>query len=334
MNKHEKKNKGYLNKTALIWKMAIASGVSWELAKWAGSIHPYLAPISVILCLQSTIDRAIRYSIHRMAGTIIGVILIVLAADFFKMNGWSLGLLILVGCFIVNMMKLDETVIHQTALTILLVFVFEHNTHHYALDRIRDTLIGAVVAVLIHMFFRPPNFTVKAMKSFDSLSHQLSVGYELCGHWIEAGCRLSDGTHLKKQMASLLESLHQTEKDFELASSSLKFNPLQKKNGVDVKEFRSRINYQQQGYTYLMATIDNFLEWSSSGLLRALDQRIWALQIHELSLYFETLKSTHPFVHYPSFEVVYPLVKEKERYHIVQYHDTELLMNKILPRDQ
>lgn len=41
------------SKTVLIWKMGAASALSWEIAKLAGSNHTYLAPISVILCLQT-----------------------------------------------------------------------------------------------------------------------------------------------------------------------------------------------------------------------------------------------------------------------------------------
>ncbi|MDR7237659.1 uncharacterized membrane protein YgaE (UPF0421/DUF939 family) [Neobacillus drentensis] len=58
------KKKNFESKTALVWKMAIASAISWELAKLIGSDHPYLAPISVVLCLQTTIDQSIRYSFH------------------------------------------------------------------------------------------------------------------------------------------------------------------------------------------------------------------------------------------------------------------------------
>ena len=70
-----KKKKKTENKTSLVWKMAIASAVSWEVAKLVGSNHPYLAPLSAILCLQATIDQSIRFSFQRIVGTAIGVIL-------------------------------------------------------------------------------------------------------------------------------------------------------------------------------------------------------------------------------------------------------------------
>ena len=95
------------NKALLIWKMAVASTISWQIAKIAGSHHPYFAPISVILCMQSTINRSIRFSYHRMAGTIIGISVTVLAAPYINVTSWTIGILILIGCFIAKWLKSD-----------------------------------------------------------------------------------------------------------------------------------------------------------------------------------------------------------------------------------
>lgn len=139
------------NLSILIWKMSIGSTLSWEISKLLGSDHPYLAPLSVILSIQSTIDKTVSLSIKRVIGTIIGTSVTVLVASHMTMNGWSLGLLILLGCFIAKYLKFDKKVLHQVALTILFVFVFEHQSKHYAIDRIRDTLIGVLVAGIIQL---------------------------------------------------------------------------------------------------------------------------------------------------------------------------------------
>lgn len=129
--------------------MAIGSTLSWELAKLLGSDHPYLAPISVILCLQSTFHKTVQISIQRIIGTIIGIFFTVLIGSHMSVNGWSLGLLILIGCFITKWLHFKKVVLHQVALTILFVFVFEHQTKHYARDRMTDTVVGIIIASLI-----------------------------------------------------------------------------------------------------------------------------------------------------------------------------------------
>ena len=133
------------NLSILAWKLSIGSFLSWELSKLLGSDHPYLAPLSVILTIQSTVDKTVNLSIKRMMGTIIGILVTVLLSRYLTITGWSIGILILLGCYISIYLKLDKKVLHQVSITILFVFVLEHQTHNYASDRLRDTLIGVLV---------------------------------------------------------------------------------------------------------------------------------------------------------------------------------------------
>ncbi len=85
----------------------------------------------------------------------IGIIVTVLISSHIKVSGINLGLLILLGCFIAKWLKFDKIVIHQVAITILFVFVLEHQEKNYAIDRMRDTLVGVVAAVLVQMIWLP-----------------------------------------------------------------------------------------------------------------------------------------------------------------------------------
>jgi uncharacterized membrane protein YgaE (UPF0421/DUF939 family) len=139
----------------LIWNMAVGSALAWDLSKGFGSAHPYLAPLSVILCLQSTFSKTFWLSLKRVIGTIIGISVTVLIASHLSINGWKLGILILIGCYITKWLHFERIVLHQVALTILFVFAFEHKTSHYAIDRMRDTIVGVTVAVIIqYVWFR------------------------------------------------------------------------------------------------------------------------------------------------------------------------------------
>lgn len=141
------------NFSMLTWQMAIGSTLSWELSKLLGSDHPYLAPLSVILCLHTVIEKTFQISMQRVIGTVIGIFIIILIASNLSINGWSLGLLILLGGLITRLLKLNKTVLHQVSLTILFVFTFEHQSSQYALDRMRDTLVGVITAVLIQLIW-------------------------------------------------------------------------------------------------------------------------------------------------------------------------------------
>ncbi|MDP4084332.1 MAG: aromatic acid exporter family protein [Bacillota bacterium] len=154
------------NKTWLIWKMAIASALSWEAAKILGSHHPYLAPISVIFCMQSTINQSIRFSFHKITGTVIGILITTFAAPFLRVNGWTIGLLIFAGGIISKWLKREESALHHTALTVLLIFIFEQKPGSYPIDRFREILIGAIIAVLIHMMIKSAKFYETSSSTF------------------------------------------------------------------------------------------------------------------------------------------------------------------------
>jgi uncharacterized membrane protein YccC len=96
-------------------------------------------------------EKTVTLSVKRMIGTIIGIFVAVLIASYLSVNGWNLGLLVLLGGYIAKFLKFDKKVLHQVALTVLFVFVFEHQTKNYAIDRMRDTFIGVLLASFIQI---------------------------------------------------------------------------------------------------------------------------------------------------------------------------------------
>ena len=118
--------------------------------------------------------------------------------------------------------------IHQSALTVLLVFVMEQKSGDYFFDRFRDTLIGAIVAVILHMFFYPPNFTKQVSKSFNRFEYQLISSFLKVSGWIDSGLNDKDGHSLQVEVKELLQELVETTELLNAAFDSLKYNPLGK----------------------------------------------------------------------------------------------------------
>jgi uncharacterized membrane protein YgaE (UPF0421/DUF939 family) len=330
LKKNNQLKKQMENKTLLIWKMAVASCISWEVAKFAGSHHPYLAPISVILCLQSTINRSILFSYHRMVGTIIGISVTVIAAPHLKVNGWTLGILMLVGGFIAKWLKRDETALHQVALTILLVFVFEHKAGSYPMDRFRDTLIGAIVAVVIHMIAYPPNFTKQAEKNIQKFVEHLSTTYAKVSTWIKSGLPIGEGHQLQAEVKTLLEELHQMRNLLKDASDSVKYNPFGHNSKKQLKKYEKSVLDLSLGYTYLSSVVGNLNAWAKTGTITPMQIAIWADQIHSLGLFFETKGNPAVFIQPGDLLKVFISPElEKKQYPISLYHDTVQLINEI-----
>lgn len=201
------------NKSLVIWKMAIATALSWELAKFTGSHHPYLAPLTVILCMKPLLDQTILFAFYRFIGTVFGIILVIMVAKSLQLNGLTLGILILSGGFLAKWFKLDMNAIEQVALTILLVFVFEQKSEHYAFDRIKDMLIGAVVAIIVNVYIFPSTFVKRAATAFNEYSSELSTMFSEYSLWILGGCDPVKGNEYKEQLKKAVQELQQMKKD-------------------------------------------------------------------------------------------------------------------------
>jgi uncharacterized membrane protein YgaE (UPF0421/DUF939 family) len=318
------------NKMLLIWKLAIASGLSWEIAKLSGSDHPYLAPISVILCLQSTINRSVLFSYHRMVGTVIGISTVVLVEPYLKVNGWTLGLIILISCFIAKWLKWDETVIHQVALTVLLVFVMEHKSGQYPMDRFRDTLIGALVAVLLHMLLFPPNFTKQVSKNFEKFSEHLSNTYYRTANWVKTDANKNEGYHLQTEVKQVLEELHQMENLIKDANDSLKFNFFASKSRKFLQEYQQRLYYLTLGHTYLTTFIGTIQSWAEATTITPTHQLLWADQLSALTPFFKG--KIHPEELCPLGETLKVSLStdlEKQKFHVSLFHATTSMLSKM-----
>lgn len=137
-------------------KMALASGIAWELAKLAGSKHPFLAPVSVILCMQPSVQQSLQFSYFRVVGTVVGVILTAIAAIWLPLASWSMALLVVLACSLSLLAERHPTLIREVALSVVLVLELQQKSESYAIDRIRDTFIGVGVALALHLLVLPP----------------------------------------------------------------------------------------------------------------------------------------------------------------------------------
>lgn len=129
--------------------MGIASAAAWQVAKLMGSKHPFLAPVSVILCMQPTLAKSLQYSYYRILGTVLGVGVTVLAARWLPHQAWTIGLVIVIAGLISLIFGRKEVLIRETALSVALVLDLQKKSGIYPFDRVRDTFIGVVVALIV-----------------------------------------------------------------------------------------------------------------------------------------------------------------------------------------
>ncbi|KZE72404.1 hypothetical protein AV654_33705 [Paenibacillus elgii] len=273
----------FIKTKGFVWKIPLASALSWALAEWAGSKHPYLAPLTVILSIQLTVDKSIQFAWQRVLGTIGGVLFTVWIAPYVGLSGWSLGLLLLVGTMIAAWLKWDHALMVQVSLSILLVMYFQSKMPSYPLDRIRDTVIGAIVALLIHVMVFPPDSVNKARKKMIHFADHLSNHFITTAHWVEEGCPLSNTQILQTKLQTLFQELHQATTELDKAEQSLRYNPFGTKKRAALKQLTRQMEHLRSGYANLADMIRVCAKWSESGNFEKTNQRLWADHLNTLA---------------------------------------------------
>lgn len=328
----------------LITKIALASGLSWEVAKMLGSKHPYLAPLTVILSMQETIQHSAVYALYRIIGTIFGISVTVFIASRLEINGWTIGLLLLGGMLLPVILRVHKTIIHQIAITILLVFVFVHKTDYYVSDRIRDTIIGAVVAIIIQMMIFPPNYVKESCQTLNQFGFHLVQLFEETAYWVNTNCGSNKEQYLRECVTNLLQELHQVQKDFKLAEKSLKLNPFAKNKKQLLKQNEQFLSQLKTGYTYISNILNTFSDWSQTDFISTVDQQQWAIQLQMLGRYIEEQLNGNPKHQQKpkiskftldlldlssiSLQISIPSELEPYRYQLSLYNDTLKLIQK------
>jgi uncharacterized membrane protein YgaE (UPF0421/DUF939 family) len=262
-----------LEKINLILKIVIGSAISWKLAILFGSKYPYLGPISLILCIQATLIKSIRFGIARIVGTIIGVASVSLLASSLHANGWSIAMIMMVSLIIPLLFGVNATILHQIALSVVLVLEFEHKLHGYGLDRIRDSIIGVAVALLLHLFFNPPNYTKRAITEVEALPNKLADKLKSLATWLEAGAPQKN--YFNSDFNLLRKKMLEVEKLIQKAELSLKFNPVSKKS----KPLLHKGEFLLKTLNQVSADIDVLFkimdEWSKTGSLTKESMEAW-----------------------------------------------------------
>jgi uncharacterized membrane protein YgaE (UPF0421/DUF939 family) len=175
----------------LIAKTALAATVAWELAiRLLDSPLPALAALGAILTVQVTVKQTISFGVQQVVGVTVGVGAAILAVRMLGVHTWSVGLVILGALVVGTLLRLGPQV-NQVAISALLVLALGTQ---YGSARVVDTLLGAVVGVLVNTLLVPPTHVQGAADRIAGVAADLGllladIGARLRGDWEPAAAQ-------------------------------------------------------------------------------------------------------------------------------------------------
>jgi Aromatic acid exporter family member 1 len=155
-----------------IAKTALAATLSWELAVvLLHSTLPALAALGAILTVQATVKQTVTFGVQQVVGVTVGVAGAMALVSVVGAHWWSVALLILIALAVGNLLRLGRQV-NQVAISALLVLALGAG---YGSVRVVDTLLGAVVGVLVNALVAPPTHVQAAVAEIARVAEDLGL---------------------------------------------------------------------------------------------------------------------------------------------------------------
>ncbi|KAF3886708.1 MULTISPECIES: FUSC family protein [Nostocales] len=168
---------GILAKMAL--KMAIASVLSFAIAKWLHWEYPFYAVIAAIIVMSSTHGSTLLQGFQRLIGTAIGAVGGAIFAAMLGSNFWSLGISVFLTIFLSNYWKFTEAAKLAGYVSAIVILNYNASPWLYAWHRFLETLLGIAVALLVNDFIFPASAGVELRRCLSQILTQLEQFYAL-----------------------------------------------------------------------------------------------------------------------------------------------------------
>lgn len=138
-------------------KTAIAVSISIGIANMLGMENPLYAAIGAIISMQNTLNESFKAGRNRVLGTIIGALIGVVFAFINPESIILIGVGIIMVIYICNLLKWNNSIsIAAVVFCVVMTSLNGKNPFFYGVNRIFDTCIGIIVAVLVNYFIFPP----------------------------------------------------------------------------------------------------------------------------------------------------------------------------------
>ena len=154
-------------------KSAVATVAAWLIA---GALipgpPPVFAAIAALLVVQPSLNQSLTKAIERSVGVIAGVVIASIFGIVFGTGTWVILLATVVALLVAWALKMTAGTANQVAISALLVLALGTATPSYALDRVLETIIGAVIGILVNLALVPPVAVAPARDAVTALGDE------------------------------------------------------------------------------------------------------------------------------------------------------------------
>jgi len=136
--------------------------------------YSFYAAIAAIISMGNTVTNSFRTGKNRMLGTLVGAGIGFVCASILPGNPILCGVGIIVVIYLCNLLKWSKSAsIACIVFMVIMVNLDGKDPFFYSINRILDTFIGIIVAVLVNYFICPPNYIKDINKNCDLIVEKI-----------------------------------------------------------------------------------------------------------------------------------------------------------------
>jgi uncharacterized membrane protein YgaE (UPF0421/DUF939 family) len=157
-------------------KTAVAMILAWLIAgTFLPTQLPIFAAIAALLVVQPSVNQSIGRAIERSIGVIVGVAIAYAVGLLFGTTSWIVLLAVVVAIFLSWALKLTPGTANQVPITAMLVLAIGAASPGYAFVRIIETVIGAIIGIIVNIAIVPPVLIGPARNSVNALGNETAA---------------------------------------------------------------------------------------------------------------------------------------------------------------
>ncbi|GAA0700554.1 aromatic acid exporter family protein [Kitasatospora atroaurantiaca] len=205
-------------------RSTVAAVLAYVAALWlTNSPAPLLAPLTALLVVQVTLYATLTSGVRRVVSVVAGVLIALGFTVLAGLTWWSLGLLIVSSLVLGHLLRVDEFV-PEVAISGMLVLGVSHAADT-AWDRVAETLIGAVVGILLNTLVPPPVYVQPAGDAIEELASRMRRLLADISRQLPGGTSQTTATAWLEEARNLDRAIAQVDAELSRAEESLRLNP-------------------------------------------------------------------------------------------------------------
>lgn len=162
-----------------VLKTSVAAVLAWLVAGFAlQQPLPIFAAIAALLVVQPSVTQSIEKGVERSLGVIAGVVVALIAGQLFGDESWVILTVIIIAVLVAWALRLGPGSANQIPISAMLVLALGGQNVGYAGERIVETIIGALIGLIVNLAIVAPVLVSPARVAVASLTKRTAAVLE------------------------------------------------------------------------------------------------------------------------------------------------------------